>query len=188
MVFDYLITLKKKNQHFIDWFNYLLYLIAISTFLYTSVVFKTNKWLFIIISFFMILWWGYSWYLKKIKAEIPYYRTGLFFAVYAWYQDPLFLPWLSFFYAIIALLERQAKFPSEIGFSEELIVVNSFPKKKYSWNEINNALIKDGILTVDFKNNMLIQKEIEDDVSTELETEFNHFCQQQLQLRNTTTV
>jgi hypothetical protein len=48
------------------------------------------------------------------------------------------------------------------------------------WNEINNAVIKDGFLTIDQKNNKLFQKEIEGDVSADIETEFNEFCRHQI--------
>ncbi len=44
------------------------------------------------------------------------------------------------------------------------------------WDEDNNALIKDGLITIDQKNNNLFQKEIEGYVTAELEKEFNDFC------------
>jgi hypothetical protein len=76
-----------------------------------------------------------------------------------------------------ALLEKQVKFPQEIAFDEEEIVFNSFPKKKHQWNELNNAILKDGILTLDFKNNRIFQKEVNATVSTEVEQEFTQFAQ-----------
>jgi hypothetical protein len=84
-------------------------------------------------------------------------------------------------YAIAGLFERQVKFPQEIGFSEKEIAFNTFPKRKLGWKEINNALIKDGIITIDQKNNKLLQKEIDLGVSLQVEKEFNEFCRKQLQ-------
>jgi hypothetical protein len=49
-----------------------------------------------------------------------------------------------------------------------------------SWDEVNNVILKDGLLTIDFKNNKLFQHIIlnsEEDIS---EKEFNEFCRQQL--------
>jgi len=55
---------------------------------------------------------------------------------------------------------------------------NTFPKKTYQWNEVTNVILKDGILTVDLRNNKIFQKEIETDVSPMVEHEFNDFCKQ----------
>ncbi len=78
------------------------------------------------------------------------------------------------------MLEKQVKFPDEIGFSEETVVINSFPKKKFNWTDIQNVILKDNLLTVDFKNNKLIQKELNEEVSPLIEQEFNEFCRKQL--------
>ena len=55
-------------------------------------------------------------------------------------------------------------------------MVNSLPKKRFQWSELQNVVLKDEILTLDFHNNKLIQKEIETPVSAEEEKEFNDFC------------
>jgi len=41
-------------------------------------------------------------------------------------------------------------------------------------------MLKDNILTLDFANNKIIQKETEADVSSETEKEFNEFCRQKI--------
>jgi len=56
-------------------------------------------------------------------------------------------------------------------------VINSLIKKKYPWSDFNNVMLKDGLLTLDFKDNRLIQKEaIEEDGPDADEDEFNAFC------------
>jgi hypothetical protein len=100
-------------------------------------------------------------------------------AATAWY----FIPnggWLTLIYLVAALLEKQVKFPQEIAFGKEEIVFNSFPKKYYLWDELNNVIIKDGIITVDFKTNKLIQKEIQSGSTLQDEQDFNEFCQNRL--------
>ena len=67
----------------------------------------------------------------------------------------------------------------KIIFSEEGIVYPSFPKKIFLWKDISNVLLKDDMLTIDFKNNKLIQALISKE-STVAESEFNHFCKKQL--------
>ena len=80
-----------------------------------------------------------------------------------------------------AFFEGQLKFPQEIGFDSEEIAFNNFPSKHYSWQEVQNVILKDNIITIDFKNNHIFQKETETDTRPELEKEFNEFCRQHLQ-------
>lgn len=62
----------------------------------------------------------------------------------------------------------------------EHIIYPSFPKKTITWDEINNMLLKDGLLTIDLKNNNIIQQYIEDIIPNTNEKEFNEFCRKQL--------
>jgi len=61
----------------------------------------------------------------------------------------------------------------------ESIVYPSFPKRIILWNELQNIVLKDGILTIDFRNNKLIQQDLDEEVTVN-EKEFNEFCKQQL--------
>ena len=53
----------------------------------------------------------------------------------------------------------------------------NFPQKEYSWEMLDNVMLRDNILTIDLKNNTLIQLEIESNIN---EIQFNEFAQQQL--------
>jgi hypothetical protein len=58
-----------------------------------------------------------------------------------------------------------------------------FPKK-INWNELNNVVIKDDLLTIDFKNNTLFQAYTDDEEDDEYEVgddEFNAYCRERLQ-------
>jgi hypothetical protein len=59
--------------------------------------------------------------------------------------------------------------------SENVVVKNGFFKRIIEWSNLSNAVLKDGILTLDFKNDKLIQEEVEGEVLNE--TEFNSFLQ-----------
>ena len=59
-------------------------------------------------------------------------------------------------------------------FGQENIMKMNFPQKKFAWGLFNNVVLKDNMLTLDFKNNKLLQAEIEkNDIS---ETDFNSFA------------
>jgi hypothetical protein len=86
-----------------------------------------------------------------------------------------YFEWLVIVFAFLALLEYQAKRSSEIGFAEDHIMINSLFKKRINWSEIDNVVLKDGWLTIDFKNNKLLQKEIDSGESEAGDEEFNEW-------------
>ena len=107
--------------------------------------------------------------MEKVWAE----RAGL-----GWIGMP-FLPWLGALFFLQSFLEYQVKRPLEIGFSGKQVVINSLFKRSYVWTDFNNVVLKDGLLTLDFKNNRLLQKEVvdEEDEDDADEAEFNDYCQ-----------
>lgn len=74
-----------------------------------------------------------------------------------------------------------------VAINEDGIIYPSFPKKIVGWNDLNNLILKDGLLTIDFKNNKLAQAEINvDDDNALNEQEFNDFCRNYLKLADKT--
>lgn len=68
----------------------------------------------------------------------------------------------------------------EVAFTKNDIQYPSFPIKKIKWDEVAQVILKDGLLTIDFKSNKIIQQTI-DEIKTPVdEKEFNDFCRQQL--------
>jgi hypothetical protein len=68
----------------------------------------------------------------------------------------------------------------KIKVQKEVIVYPSFPKKIIKWQDLNNLILKDGLLTIDFKNDRIIQQYPELKMNAVNEAEFNDFCRQQL--------
>ncbi len=65
-----------------------------------------------------------------------------------------------------------------VSVGPDKIIYPAFPKRTIVWNELNNVILKDGLLTIDFKNDKLIQAVI---INTETnEKDFNDFCNRQL--------
>jgi hypothetical protein len=114
------------------------------------------------------------------KKPIIYHGGALLLAALCWAFQPGWGIFFSFLYLVAAILEKQAKAPLEIGVDETGLTFNSLHKKSVPWSELNNVLIKDGVITVDYKNNKLFQKNIDEEVSISLETEFNRFCSNNL--------
>ena len=90
--------------------------------------------------------------------------------------------WPAAIMAILAMLYIISIRQFILSVSESNIIYPSFPGKTIQWNELNNIIMKDGLLTLDFKNNKLIQVLVSKDKSdTGIdERDFNDFCKKQL--------
>ena len=182
--YDYIIVLKKKSFDVIDNVSKIMLVLGVAAFLFVAVstlqVRNTNlpvnqAWLLVIISAIVIGWFAFCERQKK-KDKMVYYRFGLMFAAWGWFVTPTGR-WISIIYIIACFLEKPIKVSPEVAFDGEEIVFNSFPQKKYTWSEVNNAVLKDGLLTIDLKNNTLIQHPVDEAVPQDIEVEFNSFCQ-----------
>jgi hypothetical protein len=66
-------------------------------------------------------------------------------------------------------------------FSDDYILYPSFPSRKIYWKDVQGVIIKDDILTIDLKNNALIQQKIESHQATSLNLmAFNAFIETKL--------
>lgn len=179
--FDYVVTLKKNTVKPVNFVCHILMLLSIAAFCYAL----TKEWQhgykedyrLMVITVFSFVWWLLVLFGKKKR---PYFRIGFFLIAIGWFFEPLHKIYIGIFYILAALLEKQVKFPAEIGIDKEGILINSLPKKQFPWDEVRNIVIKDNLLTIDFKSNKLLQKEIQDDVPFTMEQEFNEFCKQYL--------
>ena len=178
-VFDYIIVCKSPDFKNVDRISQFMLLFSILAFMYSIYLGLFPKpALIIAIMTSFVSWWIFCSFQRK-NGGMPYYRLGLLIASWGWYLQPNGLI-IAGIFLIAALFERQVKFPYEIAIDPTGIVVNTFPKKYYPWTAIQNMLIKDDYITIDFKNNQLIQKQINEAVSDAVMQEFNSFCDTQL--------
>jgi hypothetical protein len=113
------------------------------------------------------------YYLKRLSAiGISIVFIVLFYLEIGYWQVAIVIAILSLMYVISA---RQLV----VFVSDEHITYPSFPKKEIVWNDLNNLILKDGLLSIDFKNNKLAQAIVLNDKNNADvdEKEFNEFCQ-----------
>ncbi len=178
MHYDYVVTLKRDSARKTDLVSFLLLLFSLLTFSYN--LFRRGISVFLCIATIILLC-GLLINLAALrKKKDLHFRNWLFTAGLLWLGMP-FLKWLILPFIFFALLEAQAKYPLEIGFYAGGIVINTLFKKKISWLALNAVILKDGLLTVDCKDNTLIQKEVLDDDDPDAdEDEFNDYCRSKL--------
>jgi len=80
---------------------------------------------------------------------------------------------------VLGILYHLALQKLQFIFTPEKVLKLNFPGKEFEWNVFNNVILKDNVLTLDFKNNKLIQAEIEKSQNIN-EQQFNSFAQSQL--------
>lgn len=113
---------------------------------------------------------------------IPIRKKGLdilfLVMVIVWINMQLY--WLAVIPAVFYILNWASTSPKIVTFNDENIVFPSFPVKKLDWNAISNVVLKDGLLTIDLKNNHILQQKILEHMSAVEEIEFNEFCKKNL--------
>lgn len=181
-VYDFVVVLKNKNQRAVRLTGILLSFFALILFLYRS--FRENGSRMNLLFFFtllMLLTWTFFQIRKKERVRFALLLTISGFGLLV--VQPF--SWLGVLFIVMAFLEKEAFKAQEIGFSRKHIRIDGLIKKDYEWSELSNVMLKDGILTMDFRNNKLFQREADDANDPEYdgtEDEFNEFCASQLKL------
>ena len=174
MHYDYVVILKRENAQKTDLISLLLLIFSLLAFSFAGIRSGLN--LFLYLGFAVVLTGLLVSLRSARKKKEMRFRYWLFAAGICWIGMP-FLQWMIVPFFGLALLEAQAKYPLEIGFHSGGIVLNSLFKKKWPWSSFDTIILKDGLLTLDFKDNTLIQKEILDDDEPDApEDEFNDYC------------
>lgn len=157
------------------------------------------SWLVILLNFVSFVYIGVSGASKV--SNLPYFSAGLLLVIYlfrfassreAFENDSIILCFLiaiiswiviGFYWAaviiiLLFLFQDISRRRLTVLIFEDRIVYPSFPKRTMFWDEMNNVVLKDGILTIDLKNNRVFQNEI---ISPASEMDFNEFCHTKLQ-------
>src|SRR5665811_464424 len=156
MRYDFVVTLKRESARKTDLVSLLLILLSIFFFSYTQVQSGVN---YILCAAVAVLLTGLiiNFYKRRKGIEMRF-RYWLLMGGFFWLFMP-YMQWMILLYILFFYLEVHAKYPLEIGFEKQGVVINSLFKKKVQWSELQSVILKDGLLTLDFKNNRLFQKQ-----------------------------
>ena len=201
MRYQYVVILKKTIERATDLLSILLIFLSGGSFLLTALPghirfdhfrghngsgyrFEVPTLAYFLTSIAVILWAGLAFNLlskRKDRGIRVRFRYLLILAAIGWIVTTT-VPWIGLFFFVAAFLEYQTKRPLEIGFDYDRVVINTLIRQRHDWSAFNNVVLKDGLLTLDFKNNRLMQKEIADDEDEDDadEEEFNTWCRDRL--------
>ena len=101
--------------------------------------------------------------------------TALIACALIWLQADNFLAGLLLI--VFAAMSLVAQKKPVIHFDKEQIRYPSFPEKKFSWSAIDFVLLKDDILSIETRDNHLLQFTLDTKVASQVDSnEFNQFC------------
>jgi hypothetical protein len=174
-VFAYVVTLKNNTTRYIDTVGFIVTILSVIFFTGEYFINKQKNVLWLIAAAAQLCVIAFTFFQRRRRQPVSY-KPAFIFAAITWLSMP-YLQWVCILLLVLYFLEYPAKLPQEIGFSENKIVINSLFNRTIYWNELNNVVFKDNLLTIDFKNNKLIQKEVLDDDEPDAdEDEFNEYC------------
>ncbi len=107
---------------------------------------------------------------KKVKPAIL-----LLFCSFCWIFAGVYLPGIALLiFSVFSLLTIK---PLIILFNEKGISYPSFPAKLILWQEVDFVILKDDILSIELKDNKLMQYTLNRDITASLDAEeFNRYC------------
>lgn len=149
-----------------------LFLINAFLFLFFAIKSSMYNWSYIpaIISFLVAI---FSMFFKK-RIKIGYQIAAIIVCV-GWIQ--LSYAWLGIIMIILLSIAERIARDTIINFTSSEIIITSFSKRKFQWNDLQNVVLRDGLLTIDFKNNKLLQVFTSNPTNEKI---FNDFCKNQL--------
>jgi len=181
MIYQYAVTLRNTSSRYVDRISLWLLLISVALFLREPLNGFDRKQLIFLAAALLIAGIVIRNFMlrKRNPGQAVFYRPALYAAAVGWIFMP-YQAWLFVPLVLMAMFERQAKMPLEIGFTDDAVVINTLFRRYYRWADFNNIVLKDDILTLDFKNNRLLQRETVDEEGEAGEDEFNDYCRERL--------
>jgi hypothetical protein len=182
-IYAYIVIIKQKNRKSIELLGLIACLLFLMVLIPTLIQLSIYLIFYILISIATVGLFGHNILQFKNGKKLNLTPVFIIAAI-----TLLFIPtiqWLFVFFVLMAVLEKYAFKNEEIGFNKDEIYYNRFFSKKIQWESLNNVVLKDGILTLDFTSNKVLQfetDELDDEEDDEVtEEEFNAFCQLCLQ-------
>ena len=169
------IELTLKNEKERSYRRIILLFVILHTLLFTYLLFDGLLWKKAAAGLaYIFLYSVYRLIVTNAAKQKFSYGSG-FFYVFA-----VFFPivWVMALDIVLYILSTVALQKTVFYFDKSEVRKLNFPSKKIEWQHFSNVILKDNILTLDFKNNRFLQAEIE--TANINEDAFNTFAKEHL--------
>ena len=167
---------KRNNYRLYNWFALVISIMGFSYLLFFDEWFVEALGAILLIIIYLLTRYYRR---KKRKAIYLFDDQGyfLFLLCLCWLGVQNFL--IAGICLILGLVYMAAMQKIIFIFKKDGILRTNFPKKEFDWSTLDNVVLKDGILTLDFKSNRIIQGEIEPSKRID-QNDFNLFVEEQM--------
>ncbi len=175
---------KEKPYRQFTWFLFSLHLVAAGIFALNATENVVKLSLSILMGFYILI--AAVYYLVRTRKN-ALETTGLILALlYAnfWYTYVGAIALIIFGALFLFVTVVQGK-KTAIQIAETGVhITRVFKTVIFPWVSMDNVILKDRMLTIDFKTNKIIQVEIAETAQAIDEADFNQFCTRQIQIRS----
>lgn len=177
-------TIPNEKKRFYDRFALLLFVLNAAGILIRFFYFKKQnnpeigQWIPLAVALLLLIYLFTIAYNNKIRAYIRTFSLAAFCLSICWLLAGPW--WIALLSLVLVLFYLAAQRELNIIVSSSEIIYPSLPRRKIQWDELNNLILKDGLLTIDFKNDAIIQYYPEQKMNLPGEKEFNEFCKERL--------
>ena len=180
---NYNFSLKDNNAksfRMFIWFLFFLHIIAACVFALNSTEQGVKISVYILLGFYALIS-GFYYFLRTRKSALETFSLilALLYANF-WFQHVGIIAVLIFAAVYILASVIQGKKTTVLIAESGIHLTRVFKTVDFSWGAMDNVILKDNLLTLDFTSNKILQVEISEANKITDESEFNQFCQQQL--------
>ncbi len=181
----YSFTLKDNNQkayYLFTWFLFFLH-VAAAAFTLNSDDNKVKLSMYILLGFYAVSGIFFYFYKKHSWATETFSLLLALFYAHFWFKQVGIIALIVFAAVYITVTMVKGKRTTVLFLDEGIHLTRVFKTVVFQWTEMDNVILKDHLLTIDFKTNKIIQVEIVEQSRADDETAFNQFCTEQMQSR-----
>jgi hypothetical protein len=187
MKYQYVVILRKSGEGAVNLLSILLCFTSVIIFIRTALMTGNPGYPFYILAALIFAGLAFNAVAARRHTKPVGYKYLLLLTGLGWLTMPI-SPWIGLVFGALAFLEHQTKRPLEIGFDHDRVVINTLIRQRHDWSAFNNVVLRNGLLTLDFKSNRLLQREVADDDDDDNadEEEFNGYCRECLAAQSRT--
>lgn len=112
------------------------------------------------------------------RKDWLYHTFGVMLVFVAWLYFGYW--WIGIIMIALSVFAELAVADKRICFENNSVYTTTIFGKTYSWAKFQNIVLKDGLLTLDFKNNKIVQTIIDNEIDLQVEANFNTYCKQKI--------
>ena len=181
VVYDYVVVLRNDHKQSIEKTGWLLSILILLLLAYAIYNEQHSVVLYIVLTITISLFIS-NWY-ENIKKKAVYFKPLLIAGGLGLIIASSLPAIIGICLIVCGVVEKTILQKREFGFSKDTIQENGPLGKKINWNDLNRVIVKDDILTIDFKNNKLLQFYLDNEDDDEYDVgpdEFNAYCQNRI--------